>query len=453
MSAAVAVLPEAPEVSFSFDDMFQTKIATLSVRDANFARRCDGLIKPEYFDSMAEGIIVSMAQEYFERYRELPKSNSVWAQLIKEALRDKLFRKEMLPDIKNKLISLLKSPVSDRDFVVDKISEFARHQAVQEASLQGMDLLDKRDYSQYQKIMEDAFRVGAQDDIHDLDYWNEDQIKARSKLRHDISKGLIPKNGIKTGIKKIDNLLYHEGWGREEVSVLMAGAKRGKSMGLGFFAGRSSMLGYNVLYLTLEVSTSIIADREDAFISDTNMSELGLKADEVADKIEGYNKKVDKPGALRIVGYPSGSLSPSQIRRTIEKYKADGLVFDLLVVDYADIMAPDNRTNDAIENSKQVWLGLRAIAQQENLACLTATQTNREGFKEATAKAEHAAEDFNKVRIADLIITINYTEEERAAGEARLYFAASRNQAGEFAISIKQDHSKMQFITSVVGVS
>ena len=68
-----------------------------------------------------------------------------------------------------------------------------------------------------------------------------------------------------------------------------------------------------------------------------------------------------------------------------------------------------------------------------------------------TSKAEHAAEDFNKIRIADLVISINATEEEMAKGEARLFFAASRNQKGEFAIRIKRDLSRGHAVTEVIG--
>jgi replicative DNA helicase len=64
---------------------------------------------------------------------------------------------------------------------------------------------------------------------------------------------------------------------------------------------------------------------------------------------------------------------------------------------------------------------------------------------------DHVADDFNKVRIADLMISINRTDEERAAGRARLFFAASRNQEGEFTIEIEQALDRMKFITRVLG--
>jgi len=83
---------------------------------------------------------------------------------------------------------------------------------------------------------------------------------------------------------------------------------------------------------------------------------------------------------------------------------------------------------------------------------LSATQTNREGAKASVSTMEHVAEDFNRVRIADILISINADEAERRAKEARLYFAASRNQRGDFTIRIKQDLERMKFIERILGI-
>ena len=72
--------------------------------------------------------------------------------------------------------------------------------------------------------------------------------------------------------------------------------------------------------------------------------------------------------------------------------------------------------------------------------------------KSAVAKAEHVSEDFNKVRTVDLLISINKTEEETSRHEARLYFAASRNQESGFTVRIEQDMAKMQFIRWVLRI-
>jgi len=203
------------------------------------------------------------------------------------------------------------------------------------------------------------------------------------------------------------------------------------------------------LYVTLEVSAKILAERCDANISQTRVMDLQSHVHDVRAKVQTF---MAASGArLVLKEFPTGSATVSDLRRLIERFKSRGLVFDLVIVDYADIMAPERFTDNQQENSKSVYVGLRGLAMAEDFALLTATQTNREGFKATVAKAEHVADDFNKIRIADIIISINRTPEELANGQARLYFAASRNQPGGFTLRIEQELDKMRFITKVIG--
>jgi replicative DNA helicase len=179
------------------------------------------------------------------------------------------------------------------------------------------------------------------------------------------------------------------------------------------------------------------------------MDELTTNLNDVDEKVSAL---MARAGKLNLVEYPTGTMRPSDLRRLIDMHIAAGIKYDLVVVDYADIMAPDVRSQDGIENSKSIYEGLRAIAQEYNCAVLTATQTNREGFKSSVAKAEHVAEDFNKVRIVDLMISINKTEEEAERNEARLFFAASRNQRGAFTLRIQQNLEAMRFVVKVLGI-
>ena len=67
------------------------------------------------------------------------------------------------------------------------------------------------------------------------------------------------------------------------------------------------------------------------------------------------------------------------------------------------------------------------------------------------ALATDVAEDFNKIRIADVVISINKTEEERALNQARLHFAASRNQRSGFTLKVEQNIDQAKFVTRVLG--
>lgn len=454
----------APEVSlgeehFRFDSDFQTAIATHAVRDLEFLRKVGHLIKPEYFENVGEASMVNIALRFYEKYKTPPNAISAKQQL-KEAINNRLIRADVLPIVKEAFKTLYSSgaDLSNGNHYAEKVATFAKHQAMTAHILNSVEWLEKHDFDKIETSHKAAGNVGINEHGDGYDYWGK--IEERSILRNERLMGVNPSlRGITTGNLMLDNLLYHRGWGKKELYAILGGPKAGKTTALIGFARAAALAGYNVLYASCEVSTEILSDRFDASISDTEMKSLIDQINEVEGKIAAV---APRAGELRIHEFPSGTLTPTQLQAVIERYKSpsinpDGTVrkainFAMVVVDYADIMAPDHRTQDSIENSKNVYLGLRAIATRENVAMLTATQGNREGAKSTVMKAEHVADDYNKVRTVDLMISINITDEERANGEARLYFAASRNQEGGFTVFIKQNLAKMIFLEKITRV-
>lgn len=431
---------------FDFDADFQTKIAALALRDVEFARKTHHLIRPEYFENIGEASLVGIAMEFYRLYQTLPDA-ATCVQLIKERKERKLLKGEAYNAVRDSFKGLYSIGLAGGSYVAEKVAEFCRNKATENALLQSVELLNKRDFDKINKVLKEATSIGINEDGDEYDYF--ERIEERTTERKDIAAGKVKPRGISTGYPRLDDLLYHKGWGLKELTLLMGGAKSGKTTALINFSRCATLAGKNVLYVTLEVAANIIAERLDASITDVEMREIGKNIINIQTKIESIKAR---SGKLKIHELPSGSMTPNMLRQIIQKHKDKGLIFDMIVVDYADLMRPEYRTNDSIENSKSIYTDLRAIATEENVAVLTATQTNRDGFKATVAKAEHVADDFNKIRIADLTISINVTEEERAAGEARLYFAASRNQEGGFSVVIKQDLQKMKFITSILRI-
>jgi replicative DNA helicase len=438
-----------PSGTYEFDDGFQRKIVALTLRDLTFSERTDGLVRPEYFANEIDSLLIHLAGEHIKKYRRAPTSASLGV-LIKEALDAKVIRKDLVPEMGKRITTLYKdTDLSDGEFVVDKIVEFARHQAVERAMIESVSALGRRDFGKIEKLMQEALNVGAAESEPEYNYLKE--LENRTKERVAIAAGTLKKDGITTGIDEIDKLLHHGGWGRKELSAIMGRAKFGKSMGLGDFAKMAWFAGYKVLIVTLENSPKIYADRLDANISDMLMKELGTSPFDIEKRILRATSHLDPSGFI-IRGFPSGMFTPSQLRRLLRRYRQKGIIFDLIVVDYGDIMGADNPTGDEYKDQGSVWLNLRGIGGEENAAMLTATQTTRGGAASMTAKATDVADSYNKTRIADLLISGNATEAEIASGEMRLFFAASRNQEGEFAIRVRQERAKMRFIKEVLGI-
>ena len=429
---------------FQFDTNFQSHVCRLALRDEAFLNHTAHLLRPDYFEHVGEALLVDIALNHFREYHCLP-SHAALNEILRNRVKAKTFRKDDQVATIKAAKDAYSGSVHDREFFEDKVAEFVRHQAVTQAIYDSVDMINRGQFDKIGLAVKEALDIGVNRESEAYDYFAK--IGERTEKRLEKAAGVKGPAGITTGHAALNKLLYHGGWGRKEMVTILGGAKAGKTTALINFGLAAALTGHNVLYLTLEVSEEIISDRLDACVSDIDMKSLRTRIKDVETKVAAMQAR---SGKFEIIQYPTGSLTCNHLRQVIERYKAKGIIFDMLVVDYADIMAPNFRYNDPIENSKSVYVDLRAIAVEENLAVLTATQTNRDGYKAAVAKAEHTAEDFNKVRIVDLMISINSTDEERASGEARLYFAASRNQEGGFTVFIKQNLSKMRFIESVI---
>jgi intein/homing endonuclease len=209
--------------------------------------------------------------------------------------------------------------------------------------------------------------------------------------------------------------------------------------------------GKNVLFVSLENSLEVTTDRFDAHITGIPVNMLEHQANDVERKLLQHRQN-NRLGKLHIEEFPIGTWRPMDADRLIQRYKANGVIFDELVVDYLDIMRPNHKSKDPIEDSKSVWMDMRAIAQREHVAIVTATQTNRGGFKAVVADATHVADDINKIRIADLVISINRDENDRAANEAKLHMAAGRNQEDGITFRVSQDLARAKFVVQVLGL-
>lgn len=436
-------------IKYEFDENFQRALVVLALRDINFMRRADSLLYPQHFDSNANAVLCKIAKDYYSKYKA-PLDGSMLKEVLTDYKKAKILKESDLAEI----IPILKevytnsTPLPPSEPIIDKLGEFARSSAVTCAIMKSVDLIEKRDWEKIEKSLRDSLSVGAEDDSSTYDYFAE--IDKRTKIRENELAGLMPPRGVTTGCLQLDDVLYRKGWGRKELSLIMAPAKGGKSMACIYFAKGACIHGHNVLYVTLEVATDIVSARLDACVTDTEMRELTNKSSEVKRRVEGV-KSLKNRGLLHIKEYPSGSLKVSNLRRYLESARNKGVQYDLICVDYADLMAPEVKSPNQIENFRQIYVDLRALAFEYNCAILTATQTNREGAKAKVAEMTHVAEDFNKIRTADIVISINTTKEERLKGEARLYFVASRNQESGITLKIKQDIPKMQFISGFIG--
>jgi replicative DNA helicase len=140
---------------------------------------------------------------------------------------------------------------------------------------------------------------------------------------------------------------------------------------------------------------------------------------------------VKHPKHFKLSTHPSDTLTVKQIESTLDLWeKKDNFVPDLVIVDYADILAPDSKLDFRHQQNK-VWMGLRRISQKKNHPLVvTATQADAESYDQTHLKLKNFSEDKRKYAHVTGFIGMNQDPagREKKLGLLRLSLLLAREE-------------------------
>jgi len=149
---------------------------------------------------------------------------------------------------------------------------------------------------------------------------------------------------------------------------------------------------------------------------------------EVFQKKTRRNKKIGE--YLRLSVHPNSSINVAGIRSTLAVWERSGWVPDVVVVDYADILAgPAGYTPGDREAINQTWKELRSLSQEIHGLVVTATQADAASYTANTISRSNFSDDRRKNDHVTGMLGINATEEEQDAGVCRLNWTKRREEA------------------------
>lgn len=138
-------------------------------------------------------------------------------------------------------------------------------------------------------------------------------------------------------------------------------------------------------------------------------------------------KTGSKQSILKLRCVPADTLRVSDIHADLEGLARNGWVPDVVVIDYADILAPEIGASDDMRHSiNTTWKALRRLSQEFHILVATATQSDAASYDASTIRRKNFSE--NKAKIAHVtgMAGINQTEDEKEQGVFRLNWIALR---------------------------
>jgi len=400
---------------YNFDMKFQQLILALFLRESNFLLGQRSVIHSHFFENPIHQEICNHLLKYFDKYKILPTSPA-----LKEMMLESVKGESVIHGHLQELMNLYKVNLEDKDFVKDKCVEFAKHQALKVAILDSVDHLEKGNYGRIKKAVEDALKVG--EDMLNLGrlYIEEHGCIQEGE---DVEVGVM-RNYVPTMWKQLDATL-RGGLYKKQLGVIMAPAKVGKSATLVNLGATAIQMGRKVFHYTLELGTEFLCERYDSRISGIQTEDLRGSAKEIRSKIDVIKAR---KGEAVIKEYPTRHASVSTIRAHIENVRASKqLSPDLIIVDYGDLLKStigygDNRYREL----GSVFEELRALAFEYDIPVWTATQSNRAAAEKPIIRLQDIAESYEKVMVADIIIALCQTAEEKQKEELRMFVAGNR---------------------------
>lgn len=129
---------------------------------------------------------------------------------------------------------------------------------------------------------------------------------------------------------------------------------------------------------------------------------------------------------LRLSVHPNSTISVDGIRSVLQDWERQEWVPDVVVVDYADILAPLDRRGDPRNHTNDTWAALRGLSQSHHCLVATATQSDAESYSVKTITRRNFSWDKRKLAHVTAMFGINQTAEEREQGLYRLNRVAVR---------------------------
>lgn len=133
---------------------------------------------------------------------------------------------------------------------------------------------------------------------------------------------------------------------------------------------------------------------------------------------------------FRFRAYPKFSANIQNLLSDIEQLEAEeGFVPDVICVDYADILAPEDNRETGRDRIDRTWKMLGNMADVRHCLVATASQSNRKAIEKAFLQQSDVAEDFRKIANVDLMLALNQLPEEKRKGVLRVAVIAGREGA------------------------
>ena len=378
------------------DDEYELFNENHDVVDRNKLMR---LIRPSFFNDTMKGEVFRQMKAFFSEYNKIPNVDEVWKfiniknlDISKEEI-ETLFTINLQRYTPDFLYKYLKSFVLKNN-INSTLSNVLSHIKTTEISPDNIDEICDYVRSEISMNMD----IDMTDESLGLD------------IKNPVSHIQPIKDTKSTGFPFLDKILGG-GWEPKTLIVFQGRPKVGKSLILANIAVRAALQNNNVGIFTVELGDRKYVKRVGSNLYNVPYTEYSKFIDDK--NLEPIRNAIEKTHANRKIGelwikeYPTGGASVMEVESYfIKMERVLDIKFDIIIVDYINLLKPTNVGATMYERIKHVSEELRKIAQRNRWCVLSATQVKAAYFNSDELYLDSTAESSGLVATVDSLFGI-----------------------------------------------
>lgn len=342
---------------FEYSTDYQYELLKFTLKDKDGYKALE-LYDQSYFTLDEHAVIADALKRFYSKYKRIPKEPSILKEEISNLFRSRdyieLFTSRDRSDILDNINKLYKSECKDGDLILDKCVEFAKYVELKHV-VENVNLLNVSEYDTFSSKIQKAIKHG--DSITE-DYGTMliGNIKERQFDRQD-KKTVLP-----TPFQQINDATNAGGYDKGSVIVVLDRPKKFKTGMVINIARGYLKMKKKVLIIDLENGQDSYATRLEQSIAKRNKKEiLSGKFDDKVQRILRKYKRLG--GEIVIKRLPALTTTSMDIQFLFDHYyREHGMRFDILIVDYAGLMASTTQKVDDHSRIADAYLDLSNLA-------------------------------------------------------------------------------------------
>lgn len=339
------------------------------------------LLDPDYFEKPLDDLVF-FVNEYFKEYHGIPNNKIITAETEIEVDYQPL------------------ETSSEKQYVIENIETHCQNEAMRQAILNSADLLQNNNFDSIWNEIKHAFTVKVDKNLG-INLYDDPEYR----LSH-MEENLDTRN---IGISKLDNMIGDIS--RGDLGIVCAGTSGGKSILLSNIAYLMSSQHLNVLIISLELNENLTSKRLDSISTGIPISDL---FENIEDVVNIHQQHKATHGNITVKKLRSSQATPTRIRSYLMEYQVEyGESPDVIVLDYLDIMKPDNRwLQGKFDIDEHMTLELKDIMEEHDAYGFTASQLNREAADKTDLHYGMIAGGLSKVNASDWCVAMYASDDD-----------------------------------------